>query len=98
MAAVDWNDPCARFAALQSAYYQIISGGSTATIEYTANGATRKVSYSFSDNKSLRQRMLEAEDACALLNGRPAHNRRFAIQAGARRRSNWGDPFSSNNV
>jgi hypothetical protein len=87
MAATDWSDPCQRFAALSDAYYKLISGGNPASVEYSANGVARKVTFSFANLASLRSQMLAAQDACDVANGatkRPA--RRFAIEAGSRRR------------
>lgn len=91
MAVTDWTNPCQRAAALTSAYYEIIAGGSAASIEYAANGVSRKVTFSFSNVEALRRQMIEAEDQCAIATGGPRRNRRFAIGSGARRRG-WGKP------
>jgi hypothetical protein len=87
MAVPDWSDPCQRFTALSDAYYQLIAGGKAASVEYSANGVQRKVTFSFANISALRRAMLSAQDACDVANGaatRPA--RRFAIEAGSRRR------------
>ena len=90
-AAIDWSNPCQRFAALSLAYYQLISGVNPASVEYSANGVARKVTYSFANIDALRRQMIAAQDACDIANGaakRPA--RRFAIEAGSQRRG-WGN-------
>lgn len=81
--AVDWTDPCARFAALNDAYMLLISGGQTQTVEYLANGVTRRVGFSKADLGTLRLEMERARQECS---GSGELPRRFAISGGARRR------------
>lgn len=96
-APIDWTNPCQRFKALQDAYFKLISGGNTASIEYTAMGTSRKVSFSFANLNALRQELRTAEDLCAIANGaKVGPNNRSAIGAGSRRVWRWGNPFMEN--
>jgi hypothetical protein len=88
--ATDWTDPCQRFAALSLAYYQLISGVNPASVEYSANGVARKVTYSFANIDALRRQMLASQDACDIATGARRTARRHAIGAGSRRTGWYG--------
>lgn len=88
-APVDWNDPCARAAALKAAYFASVSGGSVQAIRAKAAESEREVRYQKMDTATLRLEMWAAEDECRAKNGLPKLQRRFAITAGSRRRSCW---------
>ncbi len=95
--AVDWADPCARFAALQQAYYQLLSGQSAVEIRTRNFDAEELVRFQSVDIASLRVAMRDAESQCAISTGQPDPNRRFAIRTGYRRRGPWpryDDPVS----
>lgn len=85
--AIDWADPCARFAALQQAYFTLLSGGAGAEkLIRTRSGDTEEeVRYSAANLPLLKQEMEAAERDCAAKNGVALPRRRFAIRAGARR-------------
>jgi hypothetical protein len=79
---IDWDNPCARLAALRAAYYSLIAGTTAYQFSYTANGVTRSASYSVIDKSKLLAEIELAENECP--NATPTR-RRFAITAGARR-------------
>ena len=83
---IDWDDNCARAAALRQAYYELISGRQAYEISYTANGVARTVRYSVIDMKLLLQEIRDAETLCAAETGVPVARRRYAITAGSMRR------------
>ena len=83
--AVDFNDPCARAAALKDAYFQLVSGGGVTLIKEAAAGGEREVRFGKTDLATLRTEMQRAEDECRAVQGLPPIQRRFAITAGSRR-------------
>jgi len=84
--AVDWNDPCARFQALQSAYFELVRGGQEAEIRTRTLDAEDLVRFTKADMNALRMEMRSAEGACLAAQGLPNPNRRFAIGLGYRSR------------
>lgn len=83
--AVDFSDPCARWAALRDAYYQLISGTNESLVRYKGPNGEQEVRFSAGNIDALRTEMNAAENACALKNGTANPNRRYAIRGGARR-------------
>lgn len=85
--AVDWNDPCARAAALRSAYFTALSGGQTQRVRFKHGDNEQEVTFggSVSSLATLKREMEAAEDECRASQGLPPLNRRFAIRGGARR-------------
>jgi aromatic ring hydroxylase len=95
--AVHFNDPCQRFAALQTAYYNLISGANESLVRYKGPNGEREVRFSAGNIDALKAEMTAAEAACAVAQGQPNPNRRYAIRGGARRplldpQSNWWTP------
>lgn len=84
--AVDWSDPCARWAALRDAYYACLSGGGETLIRYKGPEGEREVRYHAQDLSLLKTEMIAAQAECSAVNGQPNPNRRFAIRAGSQRR------------
>lgn len=85
MTAVIWSDPCARFAALRDAYYQIISGGNESYVRYKGPEGEREVRYANTNLEALKAELRDAETACLSSQGLPLPKaRRFAITAGSR--------------
>lgn len=76
---VDWTDPCQRFQALSTAYYQLIAGLQEVEIKTRTLDAEEMVRFSRADIQSLRAEMRSAESACAKAQGISDPNRRFAI-------------------
>lgn len=83
--AVDFSDPCARFAALQTAYYQLISGANETLVRYRGPNGEQEVRFGPGKIEVLRAEMDAAENQCAVKNGTADPNRRYAIRAGAQR-------------
>jgi hypothetical protein len=82
MAAIDWTDPCARAAALRSAYFELMSGTRESSFTYLANGVQRTAEYSKGNLDMLAAELQKAEAECsAKING-TAPRRRQAIQFG----------------
>lgn len=79
MAVVDWDDPCARAAALRKAYFEIVRGQSVSLIRVASAGGQREVRYTKPELATLRVEMDRAEDECLAAQGLPARPRRFAI-------------------
>jgi len=82
---INWQDPCARAEALWDSYNRLISGQQESDVTYQANGVTRRVRYGAANLDQLRSAIREAENECAIQEGRPPLRRRFAIIAGSRR-------------
>lgn len=82
---VNWADPCARADALWDAYNRIISGQQETDVTYQANGVTRRVRYASGNLDRLLVAIREAENECAIQEGRAPARPRFAIMAGSRR-------------
>lgn len=82
---INWSDPCDRAAALWDAYNRLVSGTQESDVTYQANGVTRRVRYSQANLAYLLNAIREAENECAIQEGRPPVRRRFAITAGSRR-------------
>lgn len=86
MAAIDWSNPCARYAALRDAYFQHLSGGAETLIRYRGPEGEREVRYGAQNLVVLQAEMNAAQAECAALNGTPNPGRRSAIRLGAQRR------------
>lgn len=86
MAAVDYNDPCARLAALQAAYYSLISGQSESLIRYKGPEGEREVRFSAGHIEALNSEIKLASAQCAAASGTPDASRRYSIRGGARSR------------
>jgi len=80
----DWTDPCARAAALTTAYYQTLAGDREVEIRTRSLDAEDHVRYRPTDLAALRVEMQAAQAECAALNGAVSPNRRFALTAGRR--------------
>lgn len=78
---VDWTNPCQRFAALQKAYYAILSGNRETEIRTRTLDAEEMVRFQQVDIEKLRIEMQAAERDCAISQGRPNPNRRRPIGA-----------------
>jgi hypothetical protein len=78
--AVDWTNPCERFAALSKAYYALITGALETEIRTRTLDAEEMVRFSRTELNALRNEMRAAEAACRALTGAPNPNRRFAMQ------------------
>lgn len=77
--AIDWTNPCERFAALSKAYYSLVSGALEAEILTRTLDAEERVRFSPANLNVLRNEMRSAEAACLAATGAPNPNRRFAI-------------------
>jgi gpW len=84
--AVDWTDPCARLAALQGAYYNLISGQSESLVRYKGPEGEREVRFAIANLDDLRAEIQVASAACAVVNGQPDPGRRYSIRGRGRRR------------
>lgn len=89
MATVDWSDPCARYAALRTAYYQMLSGQQEQEIRTRTLDAEEVVRFAPTDLKTLEAEMYAAQGECVAQTGGINPNRRFAITAGSCRKSPW---------
>jgi hypothetical protein len=85
MAVVDWSDPCARYAALRDAYFELVRGNGETLIRQKAPEGEQEVRYHPADLNTLRAEMSVAQAECAALNGSTNPRRRFAIRAGSQR-------------
>lgn len=77
--AIDWSNPCARFQALQKAYFSLVSGQQEVEIRTRTLDAEEMVRFNQANLNVLRIEMRSAESACAASNGVPNPNRRHAI-------------------
>ena len=84
--AVDWTDPCAKAAALSTAYYALVSGQGESYIRYRGPEGEREVRYQKADLSVLKAEMLQAQADCDAKNGVASKSRRFAIRGGSLRR------------
>lgn len=82
---VDWMDPCQRADALWKSYNRLVSGQQESDVTYQANSVTRRVRYASANLAMLMNAIREAENECAIQEGRPPVRRRFAIVGGSRR-------------
>ena len=82
---VNYDDPCARAAALRASYYRLVQGEQEQTIRYLGNGVDREVRYTPAKIELLMSALRTAEAECSVQQGTPPTRRRFAIQAGMRR-------------
>lgn len=89
MATVDWTDPCARAAALRTAYYQMLGGQQEIEIRTRTLDAEELVRFAPTDLSKLESELRAAEGECAAQTGGVNPNRRFAITAGSRRKWPW---------
>lgn len=83
-APVDWTDPCARYAALRTAYFEA-ARGQRKSIHFQSGDTSQSVEYSPADMSVLKTEMDTAQRECQLAQGVAAPPQRFAIQAGSRR-------------
>jgi hypothetical protein len=88
---VDFTDPCQRADALRTAYYTLISGANESLIRFKGPNGEQEVRFSPANIDALKAEFQAAEAACAVANGQPDPNRRYAIRAGARRKVNTPD-------
>ena len=77
--AVDWTNPCERFAALSKAYYSLVTGAQESEIRTRTLDAEEMVRFSKADLNTLRNELRAAETACCAKLALPNPNRRFAI-------------------
>lgn len=84
--AVNWEDPCARYAALRDAYYSLLSGGTETLIRRKGPVGEEEVRYGAAKLDVLKLEMIAAQAECAASTGADNPNRRFAIRGGAQRR------------
>ena len=61
--AVDWTNPCERFAALSNAYYSLVTGGQETEIRTRTLDAEEMVRFSRADLNALRNELRAAETA-----------------------------------
>lgn len=85
VAPIDWNDPCARFQALQTAYYQALAGDTRSVHFDTGGGHSQSVEFTPADKDGLKAEMTRAHAECKAKSGLALPGR-FAIQVGARSR------------
>ena len=77
---VDWDDPCARAAALRSAYYDLLAGKREVRIRYRSSDTEDDISFAQASTAALQNELRRAEIACAVKQGkRPGQH---AIRAG----------------
>lgn len=86
MAVIDWEDPCAKYAALRNAYYSLLSGGVEILIRYKGPESEEEVRYAATKLDVLKLEMISAQAECSAATGTPNPNRRFAIRGGSQRR------------
>ncbi len=86
---IDWTDPCARAAALSSAYYAALAGSREIEIRTRSFDADELVRFLPVDIEKLRIEMQSAQSECAKARGHRDPNRRFAITAGNRSDIPW---------
>jgi hypothetical protein len=94
MAVPDFSDPCARFAYLRDAYYQLIAGANESLIRFRGPEGEQEVRFSAGNIETLKVEVDAAEHACAVAQGRADPNRRYAIRAGAKRQTRVADFWS----
>lgn len=85
MAAVDWDSPCARYAALRDAYYTIVQGGGETMIRIQGPEGEQEVRYHAVDLDTLRNEMNSAQAECSATTSGTNPRRRFAIRGGSQR-------------
>jgi hypothetical protein len=83
--AVDFSDPCQRFAALRDAYYNLISGANESLIRYKGPNGEQEVRFGPASRRA-EDRNGKRGKRLRVANGAANPNRRYAIRAGARRR------------
>lgn len=83
--AVDWSNPCARYAALRDAYYANLTGGGETLIRTKGPESEREVRFNKQNSGELLAAMRIAYAECQALNGLPNTSGRFAIRGGSRR-------------
>jgi hypothetical protein len=83
--AVDWDDPCARYAALRDAYHQILTGGGETLIRRKGPQGEEEVRYHAPDLNALKAEMVAAQAECAASTQGANPRRRFAMRLGAQR-------------
>jgi hypothetical protein len=82
-APVDWWDSCARAERLRDAYFNLLSGQLAASVDYLANGVTRRVTYARSDLARLETEMRAAAAECEGTTRRRVTTIRLATSKGA---------------
>jgi hypothetical protein len=91
MATVDFTDPCQRADALRTAYYSLLTGALESLVRFRGPNGEQEVRFVPSNMDALKQELQSAEAACAVANGQADPNRRYAIRAGARRKTQTVD-------
>lgn len=84
-----FDDPCYAARELKRALYRLTAGQAEASVQYQSLGVMRSVTWSRGSGDNLKALLRQAEDECALSQGLPPPNRRYAIQFGAPRRHRW---------
>lgn len=83
-APVNWDDPCARYVALKTAYYEA-ARGARKSISFQSGDTQQSVEYAPADMSVLKVEMDRAQRECEILRGVPSRPLRFAMVVGARR-------------
>lgn len=83
--AVDFTDPCARYTALSTAYFNLIAGANETLIRMKGPNGEQEVRFGPGKLDLLKAEVDAAQNACAVANGTANPSRRYAIRAGARR-------------
>jgi hypothetical protein len=86
--ATDWTDPCARAAALRSAYYQLLAGETAVRVVIKGGDTLQETEFQRADASQLLAALRVAESECAAAQG--GKPRRYAIRGGAARGPGFG--------
>jgi hypothetical protein len=81
-APVDWWDACQRAEVLRGAYYTLLSGQLAASVDYLANGVTRRVTFARSDLARLETEWRAAAAECEGTTGRRVNTIRLSTSKG----------------
>lgn len=93
--AVNWDDPCARYAALRDAYYLLVSGAQETVVYNKGPETEQQVEYAKTDLTRLATEMASAQAECQASMGGTNPRKRYAIRGGAFRRFPFNWPFIS---
>lgn len=81
-APVDWTNPCARAAALSSAYYTLISGGQETFIHTRTYDSEQRVRFEAAKVDVLKRELEQAQAECDALTDPARRPRRFCFTGG----------------
>lgn len=76
---VDWANPCEAYAAVRTAYYDVLTGKGAQRLRFKSGESERDVTFNTSNIGALREEMSRLQMECARVSGASTGLRRVTI-------------------